>query len=330
MRDKILGIGKIVVMITIFAIVGILGVIAVAFLPSILACAALVLLVCRLVKRYIVRSIYFKLIATGEHVGHAYVDMGSSIMWATCNVGASNPSAYGGRYVLSETETKSSHDVDSCETYEKIGDKYNWGGNWRLPTKAEFEELCNEANFTWTWGDLDGHKGYKVKSKKNGNWIFLPAADYHLDTVVDHDSPWNPTNFMSSIHYACGPYFRSSGQRYSVLDICGTCYRVPLKDGWYGNYCCLSLDEDDTRFVYQLALDSVSRHVGRYGRGDRIMFRPVVAQEESAVERNKKRRGKGSSQRQPKMGVRRLLFFPVLLLLGLFPSSTVKQEQSIV
>ena len=55
----------------------------------------------------------------------------------------------------------------------------NWGGSWRMPTNAEFEELLNTSNCTWTWTTLNGVSGYKVVSKKSGyagNWIFLPAA----------------------------------------------------------------------------------------------------------------------------------------------------------
>ena len=225
MRDKIVGIGKMIVIIIItiiilvlFAIVGgILGMIAVNLLPSI----ALVLLVCRLVKRYIVRRIYFKLIATGEYAGHGYVDMGLSVKWATCNVGADSPNDYGNYYAWGETETKSSYDEGNCETWKKkIGDiggtirdvaHAEWGGGWRMPTVAEFEELRH--NCIWTWGTLDGYKGYKVRSEKTGNWIFLPAAGRRRGTSLDGagkvDSFWNPTSLKSFILHACGPYFRS-------------------------------------------------------------------------------------------------------------------------
>ena len=33
-------------------------------------------------------------------------------------------------------------------------------------------------NCTWTWTTQNGHNGYKVTSKKNGNSIFLPAAGW--------------------------------------------------------------------------------------------------------------------------------------------------------
>ena len=117
--------------------------------------------------------------------GHAYVDLGLSVKWATCNVGASSPEDYGDYYAWGETKTKSSYDKDNCETWEKnISDikgtsrdvaHVKWGGPWRLPTKAEFDELLN--NCTWTWTTQGGYAGYKVTGK-NGNSIFLPAAGW--------------------------------------------------------------------------------------------------------------------------------------------------------
>ena len=52
-----------------------------------------------------------------------------------------------------------------------------WGGNWRMPTKAEQDEL--RKNCTWESITQNGVYGYKVISKINGNSIFLPAAGFH-------------------------------------------------------------------------------------------------------------------------------------------------------
>lgn len=122
---------------------------------------------------------------SGTIAGHDYVDLGLSVKWATCNVGALSPSDYGNYYAWGETTTKSTYKEGNCKTYNKNIDdisgnpKYdaaraNWGGSWRLPTKAEMEELKKEC--TWEWTCQGGHNGYKVTSKTNGNSIFLPAA----------------------------------------------------------------------------------------------------------------------------------------------------------
>ena len=125
--------------------------------------------------------------------GHDWVDLGlpSGLKWATCNVGASSPSDYGDYYAWGEISTKSSYDVNNSTTCDKkIGDiagnptydvaRAEWRGSWRLPTDKECQELLD--NCTWEWTIQDGHKGYKVTSKKNGNSLFLPAAGWRYGT----------------------------------------------------------------------------------------------------------------------------------------------------
>ncbi len=123
---------------------------------------------------------------TGTINGHAYVDLGLSVKWATCNVGASSPSDYGNYYAWGETSTKSSYTEDNSRTYEKsMGDiagnssydaaRANWGGSWRLPTEEEIDELVDRCDATWT--TMNGVKGHKFTGP-NGNSIFLPAAGW--------------------------------------------------------------------------------------------------------------------------------------------------------
>ncbi len=141
----------------------------------------------------------------GEENGYVWVDLGLSVKWATCNVGADTSEDYGDYFAWGETSpkttytlstykycnglydtmtkycTKSSNGtVDNKTTLELTDDaaRVNWGGKWRMPTKAEQDELRSSSNCTWTWTTQNGVKGYKVTSKKNGNSIFLPAAGY--------------------------------------------------------------------------------------------------------------------------------------------------------
>ncbi len=134
---------------------------------------------------------------SGYENGHGYVDLGLSVKWATCNVGASSPTDYGGYYAWGETRTKSNYSwstyFDSVNGSDRNFNKYvknkkttldlsddaahvNWGGSWRMPTIAEQDELREKC--TWTWTTQNGVKGYKVVSKRNGNSFFLPAAGY--------------------------------------------------------------------------------------------------------------------------------------------------------
>lgn len=118
--------------------------------------------------------------------GHQYVDLGLSVKWATCNVGASRPENYGNSYAWGELKKKKEYTEKNNSTYgKKMNDisassQYDvarnaWGGKWRIPTKSEMEELKNKC--TWTWTTRGGCKGYKVTGP-NGNSIFLPAAGY--------------------------------------------------------------------------------------------------------------------------------------------------------
>ena len=116
------------------------------------------------------------------------VDLGLSVCWAGWNVGASSPEGYGNYYAWGETTTKSDYSRSSYQYYNGSdyvnigsnisGTRYDvaraqWGGSWRLPTMAEFEELVDRC--TWTWTTYNGVNGYKVTGP-NGNSIFLPAA----------------------------------------------------------------------------------------------------------------------------------------------------------
>ena len=172
---------------------------------------------------------------TGTIEGHGYVDLGLSVKWATKNVGASSPSDYGDYFAWGETRKKDNYDENTCfdcldstgaswGTY-KIGGKTsisptcghdtareNWGGTWRMPTNAEFDELCNKC--TWTWTTQGGHKGYLVTSKTNGKSIFLPAAGWRYGTSTDGVGErgyyWSGTLSSWYSNNARSPYFNSS------------------------------------------------------------------------------------------------------------------------
>ena len=55
-----------------------------------------------------------------------------------------------------------------------------------MPSKAQFEELINSSYTTKEWTTLNGVKGRKITSKKNGNSIFLPAAGYRYDSSLSY------------------------------------------------------------------------------------------------------------------------------------------------
>lgn len=112
------------------------------------------------------------------------VDMGTGVKWAVMNIGASAPEEYGDYYAWGETETKDSYTDDNYKFTSNpsvlplANDVANvkLGGKWRMPTEADFKELINNCTSEWT--TLNGVTGRKFVSKKNGNSIFLPAADF--------------------------------------------------------------------------------------------------------------------------------------------------------
>lgn len=159
---------------------------------------------------------------TGTINGHGYVDLGLSVKWATCNVGAKTPSDYGSYFAWGETTTKSEYTEANSVTYNKsMSDissdshydaaRAKWGGTWRLPTKAEIDELVNKCKTRWT--TYNGHKG-RLVTGPNGKSIFLPAAGYHfgtsLDKVGEYGYYWSSTPFESGTQYAFRLYFTRS------------------------------------------------------------------------------------------------------------------------
>lgn len=133
--------------------------------------------------------------------GYEYVDLGLSVKWATMNVGADSPKDYGDYFAWGEILPKNYYDWSTykfCNGSNNSLTKYNtnnsygvvdnktrldlsddaahanWGGNWRMPTDAELDEL--RTNCIWTWTVQNGVNGYKVTSKSNENYIFLPAT----------------------------------------------------------------------------------------------------------------------------------------------------------
>lgn len=113
------------------------------------------------------------------------VDLGLSVRWANCNVGALRPSDSGAFFAWGETEEKDVYDwntyvdADCTELCSSISGTLNdaayvaWGEQWRLPSLSEMQELCDRC--TWTWGDEDGVAGCRVTGP-SGASIFLPAA----------------------------------------------------------------------------------------------------------------------------------------------------------
>ena len=183
-----------------------------------------------------------KLAFKQEINGHEYVDLGLSVKWATCNVGANSPEDYGNYYAWGETTTKSTYTESNSKTYGKsINDikgnvqydaaRANWGGDWRMPTYSEQEELLD--NCTWTWTTRNGVNGYNVEGP-NGNSIFLPAAGYRggssLYLAGSYGYYWSSSPHENVTNNAYYLYFFSDEHRMSSnLRYCGQSVRPVLE-----------------------------------------------------------------------------------------------------
>lgn len=189
---------------------------------------------------------------------HEYVDLGlpSGTLWATCNVGAETPEGFGDYFAWGETRPKDVYDwgsykygdsinhrfeltkyctdmlygqngfVDSLTVLEPADDAAtaNWGADWRMPTRREWEELFATTTIVWT---TQNGVGGRLLTGPNGNSIFLPAAGYRMDG--DCVGPELGIYWSSSVHtdftirgwsfhfnavscHVCGTYERNRGQ----------------------------------------------------------------------------------------------------------------------
>ena len=151
---------------------------------------------------------------TEEGIKFEAVDLGLSVKWASCNVGANTPEEYGDYFAWGETETRSDYQWFGY----KFGTNYSWpftkyntdslygtvdnktvldpeddvahvklGGKWRMPTEAEWTEL--RENCTWTWTDNYNGTGEagRVVNASNGISIFLPAAGKRQDAQLHNE-----------------------------------------------------------------------------------------------------------------------------------------------
>ena len=164
---------------------------------------------------------------TEAEIVKEWVDLGLSVKWATCNVGASRPEYAGGHYAWGETEQKSMYDWNNYKWYDASSvdnievTKYNardgkivldpdddvahvmWGDDWRIPTTKECEELMNKCE--WNLETVNGVSGYRVTGP-NGNSIFLPSGGYFTDSVYYSGGPYYYSSMTNRNAYYCADY----------------------------------------------------------------------------------------------------------------------------
>ena len=153
-------------------------------------------------------------------LGYTYVDFGlpRGTLWAKCNVGAEKETDYGFYFQWGDIKNKSNAEC-SWKTYKHCSDgtfnsltKYNtessygknpdniktlkseddaatqiMGDEWRMPTKAECQELIDNTNHEWAENfNESGVNGIKFISKTDeSKYIFIPAAGF-IDSSSDN------------------------------------------------------------------------------------------------------------------------------------------------
>jgi hypothetical protein len=116
------------------------------------------------------------------------VDLGLSVKWASCDLGAEDPSENGlsfswGSLISKENGSLNVYEYYKDNAYVNIGtnisgteydavSKY-WGGKWRMPTKEEAEELINACEYK-----TDSYLLETIYTGANGNqikmrWVYV-------------------------------------------------------------------------------------------------------------------------------------------------------------
>ena len=191
-------------------------------------------------------TIYIEILTETANEVHEYVDLGLSVKWATCNVGANKPFEYGDYFAWGETKPKEKHTWESylhCNGAHNNITKYNplsnygkdgftdnktvldpeddaatanWGGTWRMPTKEEQDELKQKC--TWVLTTENGVKGYRITSNVEGytdRSIFLPSAGLLFDNAYsyggEYGSYWSSSldenDPQNAYYYAFSPTY---------------------------------------------------------------------------------------------------------------------------
>lgn len=109
--------------------------------------------------------------------------------------------------------SKLTADISATGSYDAA--RATLGGNWRMPTKDECQELID--NCTCTWTTQDGVAGMRFTSKKSGytgNSIFIPASGYYGGTSLSREGSYGRywSSSWDSSRSAWHLYFSSGGQ----------------------------------------------------------------------------------------------------------------------
>lgn len=185
--------------------------------------------------------------------------------WATTNIGAEKPEDYGYHFWWGDTvgykrendkwvgsdgsNSNFSFTSGNAPTYGKSNSTLqsegwttadgvlapehdaahkHWGGDWRMPTYQELDDLYYKCD--WTWTTMNGVNGYIVRGKGDysSKSIFLPCAGYGYGTSLfdagsggDYWSsvPISDYNGSWLLYFGSGGHSTSNYYRYFVRSV---------------------------------------------------------------------------------------------------------------
>ena len=167
-------------------------------------------------------------------------------------MGATKPEDYGLYFAWGETtgytaeQVKSGVRVFSSSVYksgsaasisadltlERDAAHVNLGGNWRMPTKAECQELIDNCDASWTENyNGTGVAGRIFTSRVNGNSVFFPAAGlceysfvYDVGSYGDYwSTSWSSSSDAWGLYFYSGYQYLDVYDRYAGYSVRGVC-----------------------------------------------------------------------------------------------------------
>lgn len=176
------------------------------------------------------------------------VDLGLSVNWASVNLGAENIYDPGSFFSWGGTAQKTWYSWSTYEhgssassltkynqsdglsqlIYEDDAAKNVWGGDWRMPTRAEFQELIDNCDIDYTATE-NGYPGIRLTSRVEGYEgasIFLPACGYMQDNNRIDDTSradyWTSECVNSATDFSM-PAFAFAAEFWLTGDYAQTC-----------------------------------------------------------------------------------------------------------
>ena len=145
-----------------------------------------------------------------------YVNLGLSVKWASCNLGAISEEETGGLFGWGDltginVSSKNSDYVNVEDISETENDICILNNAGKMPTYAEYKELIDNCKKEWT--SVKGINGYKFTAS-NGNSIFLPVSGLRDGYDIEEDATlgayWSGSIDATANDYAYNVNFSES------------------------------------------------------------------------------------------------------------------------